>query len=109
MQVCHTPFYTLLSSFEDELDLFYPYHWEIARGPTGQDSAIWFQSSSSMKRVNLFNPLVDKAVSGTGECVFGTIPQIGGHLEDQDELKEKRKKRLTQDLSTDRRYQARGF
>lgn len=46
-----------------------------------------------MKRVNLFNPLVDKAVSGTGECVFGTIPQIGWHLEDQDELKEKRKKK----------------
>ena len=61
-----------------------------------------------MKRVNLFNPLVDKAVSGTGECVFGTIPQIGWHLEDQDELKGK-KKRLTQDLPTDRRYKARGF
>lgn len=44
-----------------------------------------------MKRVNLFNPLVDKAISGTGGCVFGTLPQIGWHLEDLDELKEKKK------------------
>lgn len=81
----------LISSFENEFDLFYLYHRD---GHTGQDSAISFQSSSSVKRVNLFSPLAHKAGSGSGGCIFGATPQRGQHLEDLYELKGKKKPNL---------------